>query len=211
MLEHSFWEDDLTLRSRRHVLYSCRYEQQLYRKQNMCHEQMVTSWRCRHGNQNIGPSTNFDHRLSSCECGLCFDSRGRRNVIMQDIFQTEQLSRKLRHRRFEMMLYCSDRSMRRKQRLSIFAGDQSRRRRFPTLAQRKAANIREQRRMINLKDAFKTLRECLPTFSYEKKMSRIETLRLAIAYINFLRKLLGDAEKDTLSISNNQSETGREC
>ncbi|KAH9424993.1 Origin recognition complex subunit 2 [Dermatophagoides pteronyssinus] len=44
------------------------------------------------------------------------------------------------------------------------------------------ANIRERRRMFNLNSAFDKLRKKVPTFAYEKRLSRIETLRLAIIY-----------------------------
>lgn len=71
----------------------------------------------------------------------------------------------------------------------------ARRHRLASSAQRKAANMREQRRMMNLKDAFKTLRECLPVLSYKKKMTRIETLRLAIVYIKFLQELVNSQIK----------------
>ncbi|XP_078683706.1 uncharacterized protein LOC144917469 [Branchiostoma floridae x Branchiostoma belcheri] len=64
------------------------------------------------------------------------------------------------------------------------------RRRIPTVAQRKAANVRERRRMFNLNDAFDKLRKRVPTFSYEKRLSRIETLRLAIIYIHFMKDVL---------------------
>ncbi|KYM84165.1 Protein Fer3 [Atta colombica] len=56
------------------------------------------------------------------------------------------------------------------------------RRRVATVSQRRAANIRERRRMFNLN---------VPTFAYEKRLSRIETLRLAITYIAFMGELLG--------------------
>ena len=72
----------------------------------------------------------------------------------------------------------------------------ARRRRLASTAQRKAANMREQRRMMNLKDAFKSLKECLPTFTHKKKMSRIETLRLAIEYIKYLQQLVKDKTVD---------------
>lgn len=68
----------------------------------------------------------------------------------------------------------------------------ARNRRSASYAQRKAANIREQRRMMNMKDAFRSLKECLPVLSYKKRMSRIETLRLAIVYIKFLEKMIKD-------------------
>jgi hypothetical protein len=58
------------------------------------------------------------------------------------------------------------------------------------MAQRRAANIRERRRMFNLNEAFDKLRRKVPTFAYEKRLSRIETLRLAITYISFMSELL---------------------
>jgi len=64
------------------------------------------------------------------------------------------------------------------------------RRRVATIAQRRAANIRERRRMFNLNEAFDKLRRKVPTFAYEKRLSRIETLRLAITYISFMAELL---------------------
>ncbi|XP_018306738.1 protein Fer3 [Mycetomoellerius zeteki] len=65
------------------------------------------------------------------------------------------------------------------------------RRREATVSQRRAANIRERRRMFNLNEAFDKLRRKVPTFAYEKRLSRIETLRLAITYIAFMGELLG--------------------
>ncbi|XP_030374772.1 protein Fer3 [Scaptodrosophila lebanonensis] len=64
------------------------------------------------------------------------------------------------------------------------------RRRVASMAQRRAANIRERRRMFNLNEAFDKLRRKVPTFAYEKRLSRIETLRLAITYIGFMAELL---------------------
>lgn len=58
------------------------------------------------------------------------------------------------------------------------------------MAQRRAANIRERRRMFNLNEAFDKLRRKVPTFAYEKRLSRIETLRLAITYIGFMTELM---------------------
>ncbi|EDW14085.2 protein Fer3 [Drosophila mojavensis] len=64
------------------------------------------------------------------------------------------------------------------------------RRRVASMSQRRAANIRERRRMFNLNEAFDKLRPKVPTFAYEKRLSRIETLRLAITYIGFMAELL---------------------
>lgn len=73
------------------------------------------------------------------------------------------------------------------------------RRRVATLAQRRAANIRERRRMYNLNEAFDKLRRKVPTFAYEKRLSRIETLRLAITYIGFMTELLQSAPPSSSS------------
>uniref|UniRef100_T1IQT8 BHLH domain-containing protein n=1 Tax=Strigamia maritima TaxID=126957 RepID=T1IQT8_STRMM len=64
------------------------------------------------------------------------------------------------------------------------------RRRVASVAQRRAANIRERRRMYNLNEGFDVLRKKIPTFAYEKRLSRIETLRLAITYIVFMTEVL---------------------
>ncbi|XP_061521698.1 fer3-like protein [Phycodurus eques] len=66
----------------------------------------------------------------------------------------------------------------------------SKRRRTITVVQRQAANVRERKRMFSLNEAFDALRKKVPTFAYEKRLSRIETLRLAIVYISFMKDLL---------------------
>uniref|UniRef100_A0A1B6CPI0 BHLH domain-containing protein n=1 Tax=Clastoptera arizonana TaxID=38151 RepID=A0A1B6CPI0_9HEMI len=77
----------------------------------------------------------------------------------------------------------------------------------PYRMQRQAANIRERKRMlrsesrartqverppvkISINSAFDELRGHVPTFPYEKRLSKIDTLRLAIAYIALLREVL---------------------
>ncbi|XP_023315737.1 protein Fer3-like [Trichogramma pretiosum] len=74
---------------------------------------------------------------------------------------------------------------------SLSTSSKKPRRRVATVSQRRAANIRERRRMFNLNEAFDKLRRKVPTFAYEKRLSRIETLRLAITYIAFMGELLG--------------------
>ncbi|XP_050437824.1 oligodendrocyte transcription factor 3 isoform X2 [Adelges cooleyi] len=81
--------------------------------------------------------------------------------------------------------------------------------------QRQAANIRERRRMLRsdlaptraadrptpvkiINSAFDELRGHVPTFPYEKRLSKIDTLRLAIAYIALLREVLS-ADCDPLT------------
>ncbi|XP_023947028.1 pancreas transcription factor 1 subunit alpha [Bicyclus anynana] len=69
----------------------------------------------------------------------------------------------------------------------------------PYRVQRAAANVRERRRMLSsINSAFDELRVHVPTFPYEKRLSKIDTLRLAIAYIALLREVL-DAEYDPLT------------
>ncbi|XP_049822314.1 helix-loop-helix protein 13 isoform X2 [Aethina tumida] len=67
----------------------------------------------------------------------------------------------------------------------------------PYRVQRHAANIRERKRMLRsaigptgINAAFDELRMHVPTFPYEKRLSKIDTLRLAIAYIALLREVL---------------------
>lgn len=60
----------------------------------------------------------------------------------------------------------------------------------PYKPQRHAANVRERKRMLSINSAFEELRCHVPTFPYEKRLSKIDTLRLAIAYIALLRDIL---------------------
>lgn len=80
------------------------------------------------------------------------------------------------------------------------------RRRIASIAQRRAANIRERRRMFNLNEAFDKLRRKVPTFAYEKRLSRIETLRLAITYIGFMSELMNGSPNGNSSNENRSPE-----
>ena len=60
----------------------------------------------------------------------------------------------------------------------------------PYQIQRAAANVRERKRMMSINTAFEELRLHVPTFPYEKRLSKIDTLRLAIAYIAMLKDIL---------------------
>ncbi|ESO06394.1 hypothetical protein HELRODRAFT_64733, partial [Helobdella robusta] len=63
---------------------------------------------------------------------------------------------------------------------------------------RQAANVRERKRMMSINMAFNELRLYhVPTFPYEKRLSKIDTLRLAMAYINLLKDVL-NSELDPL-------------
>ena len=55
---------------------------------------------------------------------------------------------------------------------------------------RTAANARERRRMNSLNVAFDRLREVVPAFSSDRKLSKYETLQMAQSYINALQELL---------------------
>lgn len=67
---------------------------------------------------------------------------------------------------------------------------------------RQAANVRERRRMQSINDAFEGLRSHIPTLPYEKRLSKVDTLRLAIGYINFLAELV----QSDLPIRNSNSD-----
>lgn len=71
----------------------------------------------------------------------------------------------------------------------------SRRKRKSTPTQRVAANIRERRRMCSLNAAFDRLRRRVPAFPHEKKLSRIQTLRLAINYILFMSEMIATVDQ----------------
>ncbi|XP_059620347.1 twist-related protein 1 [Phlebotomus argentipes] len=74
----------------------------------------------------------------------------------------------------------------------------------PYKIQRQQTNIRERKRMMrsapngSINSAFDELRIHVPTFPYEKRLSKIDTLRLAIAYIALLREVL-EADYDPLT------------
>lgn len=69
-------------------------------------------------------------------------------------------------------------------------GGTVKRKRRITKTQRVAANQRERKRMVHLNTAFECLRQTIPSFPYEKKLSRIQTLKLAIDYIAFMTEIL---------------------
>ncbi|ESP01560.1 hypothetical protein LOTGIDRAFT_172594 [Lottia gigantea] len=65
-----------------------------------------------------------------------------------------------------------------------------RRRRKQTPVQRGAANLRERKRMFYLNDAFDALKKSLPKKDSKSRLSRIDTLKTAIDYIQGLSELL---------------------
>lgn len=58
---------------------------------------------------------------------------------------------------------------------------------------RMQANKRERKRMHTVNEAFDDLRDLVPTYPSNRKLSKIETLRLACAYIQDLAKLLTES------------------
>ncbi|XP_029989682.1 transcription factor 15-like [Sphaeramia orbicularis] len=64
--------------------------------------------------------------------------------------------------------------------------------------QRNAANARERHRTQNVNTAFTALRTLIPTEPVDRKLSKIETLRLASSYISHLANVLvvGDGKDD---------------
>lgn len=66
------------------------------------------------------------------------------------------------------------------------------------LKQRSAANARERGRTQSVNTAFTALRTLIPTEPVDRKLSKIETLRLASSYISHLANvlLLGDGGAD---------------
>ena len=60
---------------------------------------------------------------------------------------------------------------------------------YPTSSVVTASN-RERKRMQSINSAFEQLRAHVPTFPFEKRLSKIDTLRLAISYIQLLQEAL---------------------
>jgi len=65
--------------------------------------------------------------------------------------------------------------------------------------QRVMANVRERQRTQSLNDAFSQLRKIIPTLPSDK-LSKIQTLRLATRYIDFLYQVLRNDDDGTAPI-----------
>ena len=74
-------------------------------------------------------------------------------------------------------------------------------------AQRTQANVRERMRTQNLNEAFQNLRQIIPTMPSDK-MSKIQTLKLASDYIDFLYNVLKAGEVDPESGQINSNANG---
>ncbi|XP_057650262.1 transcription factor ATOH7 [Chionomys nivalis] len=65
---------------------------------------------------------------------------------------------------------------------------------------RLAANARERRRMQGLNTAFDRLRRVVPQWGQDKKLSKYETLQMALSYIVALTRILAEAERDWVGL-----------
>ncbi|CAJ0933116.1 unnamed protein product [Ranitomeya imitator] len=63
------------------------------------------------------------------------------------------------------------------------------------IKRRLAANARERRRMQGLNTAFDSLRKVVPQWGEDKKLSKYETLQMALSYIMALNRILSEAER----------------
>ncbi|XP_012689652.2 protein atonal homolog 7 [Clupea harengus] len=61
-----------------------------------------------------------------------------------------------------------------------------------TTRRRMAANARERKRMEGLNTAFDGLRKVVPQWGEDKKLSKYETLQMALSYIMALNRILTD-------------------
>lgn len=85
---------------------------------------------------------------------------------------------------------------------------------------RLAANARERRRMNSLNDAYEKLRDVLPNFGPDKKLSKFETLHMAQTYMNTLKDILQmeidstngcKMEMDSANVSGMQMDSTNVC
>lgn len=72
----------------------------------------------------------------------------------------------------------------------VLSREEKRRRRRATAKYRSAHASRERIRVVAFNVAFAELRKLLPTLPPDKKLSKIEILRLAICYISYLNHVL---------------------
>lgn len=86
-----------------------------------------------------------------------------------------------------------------------------RRRKSPNqqIAQRHAANLRERKRMQSINEAFEGLRKHIPTLPYEKRLSKVDTLRLAIGYIGFLTEMINSDMSHSQALQPSRTEQPR--
>ncbi|XP_030012140.1 transcription factor atoh7 [Sphaeramia orbicularis] len=67
---------------------------------------------------------------------------------------------------------------------------------FETATRRRmAANARERKRMQGLNTAFDRLRKVVPQWGQDKKLSKYETLQMALSYIMALNRILTDTRR----------------
>uniref|UniRef100_W5LU56 Atonal bHLH transcription factor 7 n=1 Tax=Astyanax mexicanus TaxID=7994 RepID=W5LU56_ASTMX len=67
---------------------------------------------------------------------------------------------------------------------------------FESAARRRmAANARERKRMQGLNTAFDRLRKVVPQWGQDKKLSKYETLQMALSYIMALNRILTDSSR----------------
>lgn len=62
---------------------------------------------------------------------------------------------------------------------------------------RVAANARERKRMQGLNTAFDQLRKVVPQWGQDKKLSKYETLQMALSYIMALNRILNDSSRNS--------------
>ncbi|EDL32058.1 mCG11319, isoform CRA_b [Mus musculus] len=62
------------------------------------------------------------------------------------------------------------------------------------------AVARERRRMQGLNTAFDRLRRVVPQWGQDKKLSKYETLQMALSYIIALTRILAEAERDWVGL-----------
>ncbi|XP_029775533.1 protein atonal homolog 7 [Suricata suricatta] len=93
-------------------------------------------------------------------------------------------------------LAANARERRRMQGLNTCAGTCAGAGRLESAARRRlAANARERRRMQGLNTAFDRLRRVVPQWGQDKKLSKYETLQMALSYIMALTRILAEAER----------------
>ena len=71
---------------------------------------------------------------------------------------------------------------------------------WPQVEVRHAANMRERRRMQSINDAFESLRQHIPTLPYEKRLSKVDTLKLTIGWVGGFWYLVLDYHPSSIQV-----------
>ena len=143
------------------------------------------------GKSEMAAASSSTESTTSCASGTSASKKRRRKSVVQQVGRAKSVQA------VRAVVSAGQHSTPRRDQRSENQGSQFQ------IQQRHAANMRERKRMQSINDAFEGLRHHIPTLPYEKRLSKVDTLRLTIGYINFLGEIV--------SKDKNPDEVGRQA